>query len=159
LQPITPLKRDLKKQTQFHAVLLTNIVNLIADSVKDCSSYTSISLLPSRHTFLTNLRHSQHLRFMIRYTLRNESQDSAIGIAPGYGLDDRRAGVRVLAEPASRSVLGSTQPPIQGVPEVLSEKVIQPGCQVDHSHPTSAEVKKTCASTHPLLHTPSWRSA
>jgi hypothetical protein len=41
-----------------------------------------------------------------------------------------------------RSALGSTQPPIQWVPGALSPGVKRPGREVDHSHPTSAEVKK-----------------
>jgi hypothetical protein len=42
----------------------------------------------------------------------------------------------------SRPALGSTQPPIQWVLVALSPGVKQPGCEVDYSPPTSAEVKK-----------------
>jgi hypothetical protein len=47
-------------------------------------------------------------------------RDSAIGIAPGYGLDDQGVGVRVPVESrlfsmSSRQALGPTQPPIQWV--------------------------------------------
>jgi hypothetical protein len=50
---------------------------------------------------------------------------SVVGIATGYGLDDRRVGVPVpvrsrIFSTSSRPALGSTQPPIQGVPEALS---------------------------------------
>jgi hypothetical protein len=44
------------------------------------------------------------------------------------------------------------------VPGALSPGVKRPGREVDHSPPTSAEVKKN-GSIHPLPHTPSWRSA
>jgi hypothetical protein len=53
-------------------------------------------------------------------TINNWSQDSAVGIATGYGLDDRRVGVRIpvvakifLLSMSARPVLGSTQPPVQ----------------------------------------------
>jgi hypothetical protein len=42
----------------------------------------------------------------------------------------------------SRSVLGSTQPPIQWVPGTLSPGVKRQGREADHSPPGSAEVKK-----------------
>jgi hypothetical protein len=40
-----------------------------------------------------------------------------------------------------------TQPPIQWVPGTLSPGVKRPGREVDHSPPTSAEVKKTWVNT------------
>jgi hypothetical protein len=43
---------------------------------------------------------------------------------------------------SSRPALGSTQPPIQWVPEALSLGVKQLGREADHSPPASAEVKK-----------------
>jgi hypothetical protein len=42
----------------------------------------------------------------------------------------------------SRPALGSTQPPIQWVWGTLSLGVKWPGCEADHSSPTSAKVKK-----------------
>jgi hypothetical protein len=68
-----------------------------------------------------------------------KSRASVVGIATGYGLDDRGVGVRVpvgsrIFSISSRSSLGSNQPPIQWVPRVkLSERYS------DHSTPTSAE--------------------
>jgi hypothetical protein len=41
-----------------------------------------------------------------------------------------------------RPALGSTQPPIQWVPGGFSPDVKQPAHEVDHSPPTSVEVKK-----------------
>jgi hypothetical protein len=43
---------------------------------------------------------------------------------------------------SSRPVLGSTQPPIQWIPETLSPGVKRQGREADHSPPASAEVKK-----------------
>jgi hypothetical protein len=63
--------------------------------------------------------------------------------------NERGFGVRVpvgsrifLFSMLSRSALGSTQPPIQWVPGVLSLGVKRQGCEADHSPPASAEVKK-----------------
>jgi hypothetical protein len=43
---------------------------------------------------------------------------------------------------SSRPALGPTQPPIQRVPGAVSSRVKRPEREVDHSPPTSAEVKK-----------------
>jgi hypothetical protein len=43
---------------------------------------------------------------------------------------------------SSRPDLGPTQPPIQWVPPTLSPGVKLPGCETDHSSPSSAGVKK-----------------
>jgi hypothetical protein len=70
-----------------------------------------------------------------------------VGRAAGYWLDDRGVGVQVpvasrIFSKYSRPALGSTQPPIQWVPEALSAGVKRPGREADHSRPASAEVKK-----------------
>jgi hypothetical protein len=77
------------------------------------------------------------------------SRDTVVGIATGYGLDDRGVGVRVpvgsriFSSPRRPDRLwGSTQPPIQWVPGVLSSEVKRPGRGADHSPLTSAEVNK-----------------
>jgi hypothetical protein len=57
-----------------------------------------------------------------------------------------------------RPAMGSTQPPIQWVPEAVSPEIKRPGHEADHLPPTSAEVKKTWC-IHPLPRTSSWRSA
>jgi hypothetical protein len=59
---------------------------------------------------------------------RGLSRDSSVGIATGYGLDDREVGVRVLVgsrifSKSSRPDLGPTQPPNQRVPWALSLEV------------------------------------
>jgi hypothetical protein len=86
-------------------------------------------------------------------------------MATGYGLDDREVGVRV---PVGSRIFSSPRRPdrLCGSPKILSNGnrglfprgVKWPGREVDHSPPTSAEVKKS-GSIHPLLHTPSWRTS
>jgi hypothetical protein len=76
-----------------------------------------------------------------------ENLDSSVGIATGYGLDDRGVKVPVpkevknfLFSTSSRLTLGSTQPPIQWIPGSLYPGVKRQGREADHS-PTIAEVK------------------
>jgi hypothetical protein len=62
------------------------------------------------------------------------------------GFDSRR-GLRIfLFIVASRTALGSTQPPIQWVPETLFPGVKRPVRAADHSLPSSAEVKNECSN-------------
>jgi hypothetical protein len=77
------------------------------------------------------------------------SRGSSVGIATLYGLDDQGVGVsnpgtvkNFLFFTSSRPILGSTQPPIQLVPGVLSPGVKRPGREADRSPPTSDEVNK-----------------
>jgi hypothetical protein len=56
-----------------------------------------------------------------------------------------------LSTTASRTALGPTQPPIQGVPLALSLEVKRPGREADHSLSSSAEVKE-CVVLY--LHSP-----
>jgi hypothetical protein len=86
------------------------------------------------------------------------SRDSVVGIATGYGLDDRGVGVRVpvgwrIFYTSSRPVLGPTQPPIQWVPgrSPWSVKLTTYLQLVPRSG--------KCGSIHPRSHTPSWRTA
>jgi hypothetical protein len=73
------------------------------------------------------------------------SRDSSVGIATGYGLDDREVelrvpvGSRIFCSPSRPDQI---QPPIQWVPETLSPGVKRPEREADHSPPASAEVKK-----------------
>jgi hypothetical protein len=57
------------------------------------------------------------------------------------GFDSRRGLGIFLFTTASRTALGSTQPPIQWVPGALSLGVKRPGREADRSPPSSAEVK------------------
>jgi hypothetical protein len=74
----------------------------------------------------------------------------SVGIALGYGLNDRDSrvpfpagGVGIfLFTTASRTALGPTQPPIQWIPWTLSLGVKRLGREADHSPPSNAEVKE-----------------
>jgi hypothetical protein len=78
----------------------------------------------------------------------NSSRDSVIGIATGYGLDDRGVGVRVPVE--SRIFSSPRCPDRSGVRPTSYPmgtggsfpRVKRLGREADHSPPTSAEVKK-----------------
>jgi hypothetical protein len=70
-----------------------------------------------------------------------ESRDSSVGIATGYGLDDREV-KNFLFSMSSRPTPGSTKPPIQRVAGVLSLEPKRPGREANHSPPASADVKK-----------------
>jgi hypothetical protein len=68
------------------------------------------------------------------------SRDSSVGIATGYGLDDRGVGVesKFFFSPHRPDRLwGLLKSPIQWVPGVK-----RPGREADHSAQTSAEVEK-----------------
>jgi hypothetical protein len=76
--------------------------------------------------------------------------DSSVGIATGYGLDDKGVGVRV---PVGARIFNSPCRPDRlwgpasllsnGYGGALSLGVKLPGREADHSPRTSAEVKKT----------------
>jgi hypothetical protein len=77
------------------------------------------------------------------------SRGSAVGIATGYGLDDRGVGVRV---PVGSRIFSSPSRPdgLWGPPNLLSNwyrgslspRVKRPRREADYSPPASAEVKK-----------------
>jgi hypothetical protein len=74
------------------------------------------------------------------------SRSSSVGIATGYGLDDRLIGVRFPAglgifffDTMSRPALWHTQPPIQWVLGALSLGVKRPGGVADHLPPSSSQ--------------------
>jgi hypothetical protein len=48
----------------------------------------------------------------------------------------------LLSSPPLHPALGPTQPPIQWVAGAISLGVKWPGCEADHSPPSSAEVKE-----------------
>jgi hypothetical protein len=48
---------------------------------------------------------------------------------------------------SSPPYLGPIEPPIQWAPEVLSLGIKWPGCEADHSPPSSAEVKNAWSYT------------
>jgi hypothetical protein len=81
--------------------------------------------------------------------VEERSGDGVVGIATGYGLDDRRVGVRV---PEGSRIFCSPRRPdgLWGPSNLLSDGyrglsspgVERPGREADHSPPASAEVKK-----------------
>jgi hypothetical protein len=88
--------------------------------------------------------------------LHCRSRDSAVGIATGYGLDDRgvgvwvSVGVRIFTSPCRPDRLwGPPNLLSNGYRGALSLRVKRPGRESDHSPPTSAEVKKICLYVQP----------
>jgi hypothetical protein len=74
---------------------------------------------------------------------------SSVGIALGYGLDDRGSRVRFPVGAGNFSLhhrvqsgSGAYPAPIQWVPGTLSLGVKRPGREADNSPPSSAEVKE-----------------
>jgi hypothetical protein len=63
------------------------------------------------------------------------------------GFESRQGLGIFLFTTASRPALGTTQPPIQWVPEALSLGVKWPGREADRSPPSSAEVKSAGSYT------------
>jgi hypothetical protein len=72
------------------------------------------------------------------FKVKKRSRDSVVGIATTSSPGRIK---NFLFSRSSRPALRSTQPPIQWEPEALSPGVKRPGREVDHSPPTSAEVK------------------
>jgi hypothetical protein len=93
------------------------------------------------------------LGFLLGLPLLNTvSRDSAVGIATGWS-SSPGGGKNFHFFMSSRLALLPTQPPIQWVQVALSPGVKWQGREVEHSPPTSAEVKKTWVSTpHIRLH-------
>jgi len=58
-----------------------------------------------------------------------------------------------------RLVMGPTQPPIQWVQGALSLAVKRPGCEADHSPPSTAEVKECVELYRRSPYIPSWSGA
>jgi hypothetical protein len=89
--------------------------------------------------------------------IKEGSRDSAVGIVTGYGLGEGGVGVWVPV----KSIVFSPRRPyrLRGQPKLLysgyqglSPRIKRPGRKVDHSPPTSAEVKKMWIYTSTLRH-------
>jgi hypothetical protein len=81
------------------------------------------------------------------YRSNIRSRDSVVGIATGYGLDDRGVGVqfpvgvRIFISPRRPDRLwGPPNLPSNGLPGTLSLGVRRPGREADHSPSTRADV-------------------
>jgi hypothetical protein len=87
-------------------------------------------------------------RILLKCMSAEQSCDSSVGIALGYGPYHRISRVRLptglgifIFTAASRTALGPTQPPIQWVRGALSLEVKRSGREAARSPPSSAEVK------------------
>jgi hypothetical protein len=78
-----------------------------------------------------------------------KNQDSSVGIATDYVLDDRGSisgkGNIFLISIVSRPALGPTHLPMQMVPGAGSPGITRQGHKAHHSLPSSAEVKNSGA--------------
>jgi hypothetical protein len=87
-----------------------------------------------------------------------KSRDSPVGVALGYGLDDRGYRVRFpegagnffSSPPRPERLWGPPKPLIQWVPGALSLGVKRPGREADHSPPSSAENEWSYTSIPPI---------
>jgi hypothetical protein len=112
---------------------------------------------------IPNISHISYLTQYISYTLIRR-RDSVVGIGVGYGLDDRGVGVRV---PVGSRFFSSCRPDrLWGPPNLLSNGYRglfsrgQNGQGVKlTTHLQLVPRSSKYVSIHPLLHTPSWRSA
>jgi hypothetical protein len=100
-----------------------------------------------------------NLSSVIRAIFNFENQDSSVGIATGYGLDDRGVRVRVPVVlifflPHVVQTGSGAHPASSPVGTGVSFRGVKwPGLQADHSPPTSAEIKNTWiyTSTPPYI--------
>jgi hypothetical protein len=83
-----------------------------------------------------------------------KSRDSSVGIALGYGLDDRGSRVRFPAGAGNfslrhrvQNVSGAHLAPYPMGTRGSFPGVKRPGREADHSHPSSAEVKNAWSYT------------
>jgi hypothetical protein len=97
------------------------------------------------------------------FLCRTKSRDSSVAIALSYGLDDRGSMVRFSAGAGDFSLHHRVQNGSGAHPasypmgiRVLSLGIKRPGCEADHSPPSSAEVKEWMELYLHFLNTPSW---
>jgi hypothetical protein len=87
----------------------------------------------------------------LRFKYSGIAQWYSAGLRAGWlGFDSRQGLAIFLFTATSRPVLGPTHPPIQWVPGALSLGVRPPKREVDHSSPSSDEVKNAWSYTSTL---------
>jgi hypothetical protein len=123
-----------------------------------CTKFADKRRSLGRYNLLADCFHSRP-HYSVIYVI-SESRNSAVLIVIGYRLDYHGVGIKIYHfSLMSRPALGSSaQPPTEWVTGAVSPKVKRPVHEADHPPLTTAKVKKR-AYIHPLLHTPSWRSA
>jgi len=129
-------------------------------SLLACNRFSVIPFTQHQHRTKTDMLQSKSL--LSFYDLNNGVRPVTAQLVQwlGYGLNDQ--GSRVdsqwglgifLFTTMSRTAVRPTQPPIPRVPGALSLEVKQPGCEVNHSPPSSAEVKNVWGYTSiPPIH-------
>jgi hypothetical protein len=120
------------------------------------SSRKNLNFIPTPHLHLgfRKFVHKVYKRIIVFVCLCRcmEGRDSAVGIATGYGLDDRGVGVRIPV--GSRSFTSPCIYQLWGPPNLPSKLSPKPTTQLQLV-PSS----RKHGSIHPLPHTPFWRSA
>jgi hypothetical protein len=95
----------------------------------------------------------------------SDSQESSVGTATGYRLEDQIIGVKFLAGAGNffdtmyRVTLEPTHPPIQWILGDLSLGIKWLRHEADHSPPPSAKVKEHMGNIDAVPNTSSWYGA
>jgi hypothetical protein len=105
-------------------------------------------------------------KLIVTHLIKKQSRDSSVGIALGYGLDDRGPRVRFPAGAGNFSLHhrvqnGSGAHPFSYPMDTRGSfpGVKRPGHEADHSLPSTAEVKIWGELYLHSRNTPSWRGA
>jgi hypothetical protein len=111
-------------------------------------------------------RHVKKIKIITENYVNVKSRDSSVGIALGYGLDDRGFRFRFPAGAGNFSLhyrvqngTGAHPASYPTVPGALSLGVKRPGREAGHSPPSSAEVKECVELYLHSPNTPSWHGA
>jgi hypothetical protein len=111
--------------------LLLFFVTTIVKHIKGAHSYHvcwALVLVTGKYTYHNRSSFfGKGSNFSLHHPVHTKNRDSSVGIALGYGLDNRGSRVRFpggleifLFTTASRTALGPTQPPVQWIPRALS---------------------------------------
>jgi hypothetical protein len=109
--------------------------------------HKSTIVIQRSYRFFIYFKPDVNSSFLISLIDVNESRDSS-ALGDGVLRFDSQRGLGIfLFTTASRTALGPTQSPIQGVPGALSLGVKRPMREADYSPPSSAEVKNVWSYT------------